>query len=178
MGNLFSKIGAVLITGISILATPSYATGKSVSKAMFDAGYAPTSAKNPQQLTKSKAWQKLMQEYLPDETLIEKHKSLLEASKYDVLVLPLYVPEKELGKIVGFFPHTGTNFFYVKGAGKTFIYFLTPDKRTQLGALALAYKIKGKLSQNLFVSGEKVIAILNNPNTSHNGDGKSTSKSS
>ncbi|HEX9504118.1 MAG TPA: hypothetical protein VF974_07455 [Patescibacteria group bacterium] len=52
-----------------------------VSKAMLDAGYPPTTAKNPQQLTRSKGWQELMEQYLPDNKLLKVHNEGLEAVK-------------------------------------------------------------------------------------------------
>ncbi len=51
---------------------------KSVSAAMREAGYSDRSAEKPQELTKSKGWQELMQEALPDEKLLEVHRGLLE----------------------------------------------------------------------------------------------------
>jgi GTP-binding protein EngB required for normal cell division len=52
-------------------------TGKSLSQAMTDAGYSPGYAKNPQDLKKTKKWQKLIKKYLPENTLVQKHKQLL-----------------------------------------------------------------------------------------------------
>lgn len=53
-------------------------TGISISKAMREAGYGEGYAKNPQDLTRSKTWQDLLDEYLPDDLIAEKHKALLE----------------------------------------------------------------------------------------------------
>ena len=50
---------------------------KSVSAAMRDAGYSNRSAEKPQRLTRSKGWQDLMDEHLPDKTLLGVHKGLL-----------------------------------------------------------------------------------------------------
>jgi len=58
-------------------------TGKPVSQAMAEAGYAPTTAKNPQQLTNSKAWEELMEKHLPDDKLLTKHEEALEATKWN-----------------------------------------------------------------------------------------------
>ena len=58
-------------------------TGKSVSRAMLDNGYAPTTAKNPIELTESKGWQELMEKYLPDDKLLTKHNEALEARKWN-----------------------------------------------------------------------------------------------
>lgn len=48
-----------------------------VSKAMRDAGYPAITAKNPKNLTESKAWADYMEEHLPDADLAKKHKELL-----------------------------------------------------------------------------------------------------
>jgi hypothetical protein len=53
----------------------------SVSMAMKKAGYPASTAKNPQQLTKSKSWDILMEEYLPAEELAQLHKEQLKATK-------------------------------------------------------------------------------------------------
>jgi hypothetical protein len=53
----------------------------SVSMAMKKAGYPASTAKNPQQLTKSKSWDILMEEYIPEEKLARLHNEQLEAKK-------------------------------------------------------------------------------------------------
>ena len=58
-------------------------TGKPVSQAMLDAGYAPSTAKNPDELTDSKGWQELMNKHLPDDKLLTKHEEALEATKWN-----------------------------------------------------------------------------------------------
>jgi hypothetical protein len=51
--------------------------GGRISPAMREAGYSPATAENPSKLTKTKAWQDLMEEYLPESLLAKKHKELL-----------------------------------------------------------------------------------------------------
>jgi hypothetical protein len=51
--------------------------GMSVSRAMRKAGYGKGYAKNPHLFTKSKTWQEMMEEYIPDELIVSKHKELL-----------------------------------------------------------------------------------------------------
>lgn len=53
----------------------------SVSKAMREAGYPKATAKNPQQLTRSKKWEKLMEKFLPDNHLATKHREFLDAPR-------------------------------------------------------------------------------------------------
>lgn len=58
-------------------------TGKpvSVSQSMKEVGYGKGYAKNPQLLTKTKSWQDLMEEYLPDDLILESHNKLLKKTK-------------------------------------------------------------------------------------------------
>lgn len=136
-------------------------TGKSISRAMLDAGYAPSSAKNPQQLTNSKNWQKLMREYLPDENLIEKHQALLGVSKLNKIEFPEYIDEKVIKNVAKKIPGFQLIGFGRKPNGTILAYYSVPDYEKQLLSLNLAYRLKGKLNPNVSVSGEKVIAILN-----------------
>lgn len=55
--------------------------GKSVSKAMRDAGYSAKTAHNPEKLTKSKSWKQLVDQYLPNDMLLEKVHELIGAKK-------------------------------------------------------------------------------------------------
>lgn len=52
-----------------------------VSRGMLEAGYSPNTAKKPSNLTQSKGWQELLQEYLPDKDLAKIHKEGLKAIK-------------------------------------------------------------------------------------------------
>lgn len=52
-----------------------------ISKAMRDAGYDDTTAKNPKNLTESKAWEDFVEEYLPDKLINEKIREGLDANK-------------------------------------------------------------------------------------------------
>lgn len=57
--------------------------GKSVSAAMKEVGYSDSTASNPQQVTNSKGWKELMDEYIPEAKLAEVHKQQLEATSHD-----------------------------------------------------------------------------------------------
>lgn len=50
---------------------------RSVSSAMRMVGYDDDTASKPSNLTKSKGWKELMDKYLPDSLLVEKHNALL-----------------------------------------------------------------------------------------------------
>ena len=100
--------------------------GKSVSQAMVDAGYDPRTARNPQQLTRSKGWQELMEKYLPDKTLLKVHKQGLGAIRKRAEVV-----DRDS-----------------KGA-PIYEYFDEDDMPTRKQYLELAYKVKGKLQPEI-----------------------------
>lgn len=52
-----------------------------VSKSMREAGYPESTAKNPKNLTESKAWLELVDQGLPDDMLLEVHREGLRATK-------------------------------------------------------------------------------------------------
>ena len=60
-----------------------------VSRAMIEVGYSPKTAKNPRNLTNSKAWAELMKEHLADLDLAKKHEALLNSHKIEHMVFPL-----------------------------------------------------------------------------------------
>ena len=41
-----------------------------ISKSMREVGYSPETARNPQQVTNSKGWKELLEEYLPDDYIL------------------------------------------------------------------------------------------------------------
>jgi len=56
--------------------------GEPLGKIMVEAGYAPSTATNPQKLTESKAWPALMEKYFPDTLLSKRHKQLLNKKEF------------------------------------------------------------------------------------------------
>lgn len=112
-----------------------------VSRAMMEAGYDPTTAKNPSNLTNSKGFQELMEQYLPDTKLFLKHDELLQATK-------------QLSARNGKDANAETDDFIE-----------VPDYQVQVKALELGYKVKGKLSQpsvNVLNQGEMNMGLLIN----------------
>lgn len=53
------------------------------AEAMRQAGYSPNTARAPTKLTNSKAWSELLEQYLPDDRLLQKHDEALEAVKWN-----------------------------------------------------------------------------------------------
>lgn len=76
-----------------------------VSRAMLEAGYDPTTAKNPKNLTDSDGWKELMNQYLPDDYLAKKHRQFIDSDKEEIGIKALdmaykgkgsYAPDKTL----------------------------------------------------------------------------------
>lgn len=57
------------------------ANGGNLGKAMIEAGYKESVARNPSNLTKSKSWPILLEKHLPDKHLGKKHRTFLDADR-------------------------------------------------------------------------------------------------
>lgn len=133
--------------------------GKSLSKAMVDAGYSPAYAHNPQQFLRTKAAQELEKEYLPDELIAQRHNELLNAGLIQHYIFPKLhdtaskkkgvakneLTNEEIKTIVENVP--GCRLIYVKRdyLGAT-AYFQAPDSKSRKDAVDMAYKLKGNYS--------------------------------
>ena len=66
--------------------------GSSMGAAMRGAGYSEAYSKHPEKLKRTDSWQELMEEYLPDSLLAEKHEELLrktdKTGQVDAVAVP------------------------------------------------------------------------------------------
>ncbi len=92
-------------------------------------------------LKKTKGWQYLLDHFLPDEILTEKHRELLEATGVDHMVFPLGITDEEL---VEFMQEANCKIKRIMHSEtQTHIWFFAPDNTARKNALDLAYKLKG-----------------------------------
>lgn len=130
--------------------------GGNVSRAMKDAGYSEQTAKNPSKLTDSKAWNELMDKYLPDKSLAKIHNEGLKATTNK----PHLIDRDDKGRPV-------------------YDYIPEEDYQTRHRYLDTAYKLKGKYAADkiehsgIILTLEKEIAEQNGLNeiTSDNSPG-------
>ena len=115
-----------------ILENPT--TTELTSAEMQEVGYSPNT--RPSEIENSKGWQELMEKRLPDGRLLTKHEALLEATK----PISARVTNKDAGV-------------------DTDDFIEVPDNQTQVKALELAYKIKGRLKDGLNVAGDMVLNV-------------------
>lgn len=114
----------------------------SISKAMREAGYGPGYAKNPQSLTSTQTWQDLLEKYLPDEKLTEKHEQLMEASSVDTFTVDRKLKDDAIHAIAR---KARVKVFLIQRFSgiDTRVYISKIDSATQRAALDMAYKLKG-----------------------------------
>ena len=114
----------------------------SVGKAMRKAGYSPQTAKNPKKLTDSKAWDRLMEEYLPDRELAKVHYGLLKSMRIEHMVFPTNIKDEEIDELL-----KSVNCQVRKiqhGDMAIHCWFWSPNDKARNDALDKAYKLKGK----------------------------------
>lgn len=121
--------------------------GGNISRGMIEAGYSPQTAKTPQKLTQSKAWQDYVEKHLPDANLAKKHEQLLNASVVERINFSNRDTDEDIQDVIDMMP--GYTLLKIirpkddKSAYDTYAYVRAPDSNTQDKALDKAYKLKG-----------------------------------
>lgn len=113
-----------------------------MAKILLEAGYSPEYARSPSKLLKSKNFQELLNENLPDDLLTKVHNDALEAKNVDSFVFPLALENDEIKELI-----TGWGFKLTKistGQTNKRAYYAHPDHKIRLDAVKEAYKIKNK----------------------------------
>ncbi len=119
---------------------PQY--GGNMRQAMLAAGYAPSTAKTPTNVTKSRSLATVIDSYLPDFSAIIAHRQLLDAVKIRVYTFPLSYTRKEIEDV---FRDSQARIMSCRKRKSSWKIFVEePDWRMRVRALDLAYRIKGK----------------------------------
>lgn len=141
--------------------------GKSVRKAMKEAGYSDTMADNPQKLTNTKSWQELMDEYLPEDEIAKKHKELLNAAEltayhYAVKGEKDELPDREdIKAAIESVPGCRVIHWQEHWDGSLTVHFQAPDNRTRKDALDMAIKLRGKYAAEKFEVTDPIAKLSN-----------------
>lgn len=133
-----------------------------MSKALAAVGYSPNYSKNPQAFLRTKSAQELLQEYLPDELIAQRHAELLDAGEVQHYLFPSIKEERKNSKgkkrgtevkkneltndeikiIVESVP--GCRLIYVKRDWSgAWAFYSAPNTRSRKDAIDMAYKRKG-----------------------------------
>jgi len=116
--------------------------GGNKRKAFKDAGYSQVVADNPKKVTESKGWEELMDTYLPDDLLAQKHNELLNATDIGHMVFPSAVKDKEIRALLKTVNCTVKKIQH--GEQANHVWFWARNNRALKDGLDLAYKLKGK----------------------------------
>lgn len=144
------------------MAVQIYMANRGISKAeaMRRAGYSDATARNPKNLTTTKSWQELMDEYLPDDELAAKHHELLNATKFERADFPSFMEQEAIRQVLldnGCVPR---NFETNPKTGVITVWFAVADHRVQAAGLDLAYKLKGRMTTKVEHTGEMPVALV------------------
>lgn len=116
--------------------------GESPSRAMRKVGYSKGTSKNPKNLTQSKGWEQLMNEYLPDSLVAETHQNLLKASAVDHMVFPLDATDDDIIDLLAEANCKVKRFMH--SDMQTHVWYFAADNNARKAAIDMAYKLKGK----------------------------------
>jgi len=108
--------------------------GGNVTKAMREMKYTEATINNPKNVTETKSWEQLLDEYLPEDLITKTHKEAFEANRTISVVS---------GK---------------QASGGTTDFVDVPDWQTRMKATELGYKVRGKLIEKTDITskGEKI----------------------
>lgn len=116
--------------------------GGIVSQGMIKAGYTKATAKTPKKLTGSKAWQKLMDTYLSDQSIAEAHKALLNASGVEHMVFSKDATDEQIIELLAEANCVVKRFMHSET--QTHVWYFAADNNARKAAIDMAYKLKGK----------------------------------
>jgi hypothetical protein len=164
------KMGKSQIRTKKIIAEIVACRGKTQGEVMRENGLSDAYSKNPKQFLNTKTAQELMEEYLPDEMIAQRHNELANAGAISHYTFPAIIRERVVdnpnkkvgGKIKAKKPEAecitdeeiksvvesvpGCKLIYIKydtfQGGKT-AYYQAPDSRSRKDAIDMVYKLKG-----------------------------------
>lgn len=134
--------------------------GATVTQAMREVGYAEATVNNPQNLTKSDAWQELLEKHIPDSLLSQKLEEGLEANK-QLAAQVIFKKDAPTSQSARELPTAGST---------TNDFIEVPDMAVRHKYLETAFKVKGKMVEKRDITsggepleGVEVIIIEDRP---------------
>jgi len=129
----------------------------SVSRAMREVGYSESTAKNPQRITKTRTWQKIMDEEFPDEKISKIHNKLLNAKGFTTRSFPKNMSDDDIKSIIKSAGATPLRIFEGKndmGLKVKSCFFTYPKEVVIDKALDKVYKLKGRYTEKIEFAGK------------------------
>lgn len=134
-----------------------------IGRILKESGYSESVCKNPDQVTESKGFKSLLDQYLPEELVNKTHSELLQAARLDDYKMDSNLSDKEIEAIVEAVPGCKVRrILRVKGSPTVTVYFWTPDGQTRKSAVEMAYKLRGSFAPEKHEeSGEIIVKTIN-----------------
>ena len=130
-----------------------------IGKILRESGYSESVSKSPTRVTKSKGWDKLMEEYFPDDALAAVEGGQLRASHVQHYVFPASESNKSIRKTIESFPNCRVVEIKLQHSWKR-AYFYAPDNAAVGKSLDRIYKLKKKYpTKDDEGSGDRVLII-------------------
>lgn len=135
--------------------------GVTIQKILKEAGYSDNMARASTQVTQSKGFKSLMEQYLPLELGHKIHSELLQSATHDNYRIDAKFSDKEIEGIVEAIP--GCKLIKIrrnKGESYCTAYYWSPDSQARSKAVDMLYKIYGTYApekQEHKITGIKVI---------------------
>ena len=134
-----------------------------MGEVLREAGYSETVAKTPSKVTNTKSWKQLMDKYIPEEKLAEKHLQLLEATGIGHMVFPMAITDEEITELLA-----GVNCVPKKiqhGDTANHVWFWQRDNNALKNGLDMAYKLRGSYAADKLAPppSQIIINVLGNP---------------
>lgn len=118
--------------------------GGNVAQALREVGYSEKIVDNPQRVLESKTFLEVLEDSLPDEKLSKAHEELLEQKRIEYFVFPKKMEDEE---IKGHVESAGLRLIVTRESDKgKMAFYSIPDANAKSKALEMAYKLKGKFS--------------------------------
>lgn len=122
---------------------------KSMMKILDECGYSPAVQKNPQQVTESKGFNDLMDKFLPDDFVLDTHKTLMRSHRLDKATFELATSDKHIKEILLKVGFEVIAIQTIPMIGKKIAFFFSPDNKARGNALDMFYKLTGRYVTNV-----------------------------
>lgn len=119
----------------------------SETQLLKQAGYSPSYAASGQ-FKKTKSFKALLEEYMPDETILRSHMGLMNSRRLDHMTFPLKIEDDEIQELLASVNCVLRKVVHSEQAKHA--YFWSPDNRARKDAIDMLYKLKGSYSPEKF----------------------------
>lgn len=132
--------------------------GGSLRQAIKKEGYSDAVADNPQKITKSKSWNQLLNQYLPESRLLEVHDQQLNSYKLQSMTFQKQIDDETIYELMESINAVLKKIVEIP-IGKV-VFYITADNQSRNKALEMGLKLHKKLTDKIEVKDTTPFAAL------------------